>query len=130
MLCNNYIKKILNVKYSAIDIIVFEDDTFIIQVHATKGHQYRCGICGRKCKKSITFILNCSLIIKTPPYNSPNVFFNLIIYSLYSSFSLFNVSGSLAACAFSFSDAIISSSHSSISLCSSCSRSNGFTFPL
>lgn len=50
MLCNNYIKKILNVKYTAIDKTVFEDDTFIIQVHATKGHQCRCGICGRKCK--------------------------------------------------------------------------------
>jgi len=45
------IKTMLNVKQTAIDFVeIIDEDVVIISVHATKGAQNRCGICGRKSK--------------------------------------------------------------------------------
>jgi len=44
------IKNALNVKQTAIDTVDMIDDAVIISVHATKGAQNRCGICGRKAR--------------------------------------------------------------------------------
>ena len=48
MLNKKSIKSILNVKHTCIDSVKFCADTIYIRVHATKGQQCRCGICGRK----------------------------------------------------------------------------------
>lgn len=49
MLTKTILKKILNVKHTAIDDVFFNPDgSFSIRVHPTRGHQRRCGICGKK----------------------------------------------------------------------------------
>ena len=51
MLNKNCIKTILNVKYTCIDkVTMLADTSIMIEVHATKGEQCRCGICGKKSK--------------------------------------------------------------------------------
>lgn len=51
MLNKNCIKTILNVKHTCIDkVTMLADTSIMIQVHATKCEQYRCGICGKKSK--------------------------------------------------------------------------------
>ena len=51
MLNKNCIKTILNVKYTCIDkVTMLADTSVMIEVHATKGEQCRCGICGKKSK--------------------------------------------------------------------------------
>ena len=49
MLNKNSIKTILNVKHTCIDkVTMLADTSIMIEVHATKGEQCRCGICGKK----------------------------------------------------------------------------------
>jgi len=49
MLTKTILKKILNVKHTAIDDVVFNPDgSMSVRVHPTKGQQHRCGICGKK----------------------------------------------------------------------------------
>lgn len=51
MLNKNSIKTILNVKHTCIDkVTMLADTSIMIDVHATKGEQCRCGICGKKSK--------------------------------------------------------------------------------
>lgn len=51
MLNKNCIKTILNVKHTCIDkVTMLADTSIMIEVHATKGEQCRCGICGKKSK--------------------------------------------------------------------------------
>lgn len=51
MLNKNSIKTILNVKHTCIDkVTMLADTSIMIEVHATKGEQCRCGICGKKSK--------------------------------------------------------------------------------
>lgn len=48
MLNKNCIKTILNVKHTCIDkVTMLADTSIMIQVHATKCEQCRCGICGK-----------------------------------------------------------------------------------
>lgn len=48
MLNKNCIKTILNVKHTCIDkVTMLADTSIMIEVHATKGEQCRCGICGK-----------------------------------------------------------------------------------
>lgn len=48
MLIKKSIKRILNVKHTCIDSVKLVEDSIYINVHATKGQQCRCGICGRR----------------------------------------------------------------------------------
>ena len=49
MLTKTILKKVLNVKHTAIDNLTFDaDGSLIIRVHPTKGEQCRCGKCRRK----------------------------------------------------------------------------------
>ena len=51
MLNKKSIKNILNVKHTCIDkITMLADTSIMIEVHATKGQQCRCGICGKKSR--------------------------------------------------------------------------------
>ena len=51
MLNKNSIKTILNVKHTCIyKVTMLADTSIMIEVHATKGEQCRCGICGKKSK--------------------------------------------------------------------------------
>ena len=51
MLNKKSIKNILNVKHTCIDkVTMLADTSIMIDVHATKGEQCRCGICGKKSK--------------------------------------------------------------------------------
>ena len=51
MLNKKSIKTILNVKHTCIDNVkMLADSSIMIEVHATKGQQCRCGICGKKSK--------------------------------------------------------------------------------
>ena len=51
MLNKKSIKTILNVKHTCIDNVkILADSSIMIEVHATKGQQCRCGICGKKSK--------------------------------------------------------------------------------
>lgn len=51
MLNKKSIKNILNVKHTCIDkVTMLADTSIMIQIHATKGQQCRCGICGKKSK--------------------------------------------------------------------------------
>lgn len=50
MLTKKILKSILNVKHTCIDDMCFlPNGSISIKVHATKGEQCRCGICGKKC---------------------------------------------------------------------------------
>ena len=52
MLTKKILKLALNVKQTAIDgLDIFEDGSFVVDVHPTKGAQCRCGICGRKATR-------------------------------------------------------------------------------
>lgn len=52
MLTKKLLKLLLNVKQTAIDgCDILPDNSFVIDVHPTKGAQCRCGICGRKAKR-------------------------------------------------------------------------------
>ena len=51
MLNKKSIKTILNVKHTCIDNVkMLADSSIMIEVHATKGQQCWCGICGKKSK--------------------------------------------------------------------------------
>ena len=51
MLNKKSIKTILNVKHTCIDNVkMLAASSIMIEVHATKGQQCRCGICGKKSK--------------------------------------------------------------------------------
>lgn len=57
MLNKNCIKTILNVKHTCIDkVTMLADTSIMIEVHATKGEQCRCGICGKN-QSSMTMVM-------------------------------------------------------------------------
>lgn len=51
MLNKRIIKNLLNVKHTIIDAVeMTADNSLLVHVHPSKGHQCRCGICGKKSK--------------------------------------------------------------------------------